>query len=83
MNKKTRFTAVDIALVSIFCALYVVLNITLGSLSFRLLGLPVLHDFAVFFTLLLVIWVTGRFGTASLVSIIGQPLHFFWEAHQS
>jgi hypothetical protein len=69
---ESRFQTVDIALVSVFCALWVVLNITLGPLSFRLLGLPVLHDFAVFFTLLLVAWVTGKFGTASLVGIIGS-----------
>jgi hypothetical protein len=69
---KSQFGTVDIALVSVFCALWVVLNITLGPLSFTLLGLPVLHDFAVFFTLLLVAWATGKFGTASLVGIIGS-----------
>lgn len=69
---KPLLSTVDLALVSVFCALWVVLNITLGPLSFRLLGLPILHDFAVFFTLLLVTWVTGKFGAASLVGIIGS-----------
>jgi len=50
------------------------LNSTLGPLSFRLLGLPVFHDFAAFFTLLLVAWVTGKFGTASLVGLIGSVI---------
>lgn len=39
-----------------------------------MLGLPVLHDFGVFFTLLLVTWVTGRFGTAFLAGILGSIL---------
>lgn len=48
------------------------LNLTLGPLSFQLLGLPILHDFGVFFTLLLVAWLTGRFGTSLMVGIIGS-----------
>ena len=74
MNSKTYFTTIDIALTSVFCALWVVLTLTLGRLSFQLLGLPVLHDFAAFFTLLLVTWITGKFGTASLVGLIGSIL---------
>lgn len=66
-----HFTTADIALMSIFCALWVVLNYTLGPLSFQLLRLPVLHDFAAFFTLLLVTWVVGKFGTASFVGVVG------------
>jgi hypothetical protein len=62
----------DVAMMGVFCALWVVLNLTLGPLSFRLLQLPVLHDFAAFFTLLLVTWATGKFGTASMVGVIGS-----------
>jgi integral membrane sensor domain MASE1 len=50
------------------------LNLTLGPLSFQLLRLPILHDFGVFFTLLLVVWVTGRFGTSTLAGVIGSIL---------
>jgi hypothetical protein len=71
-NSKAYFTSVDIALVGVFCALWAVLNLTLGPLSFSLLQLPILHDFAAFFTLLLVVWATGKFGIASLVGIIGS-----------
>lgn len=74
MSKKTYLTTVDIALTAVFCALWMALNLTLGPLSFSLLQLPVLHDFGVFFTLLLVAWVTGRFGTSSLVGMIGSIL---------
>ena len=75
MNKiggKTYFATVDVALTGVFCALWIVLNLTLGPLSFSLLGLPILHDFGVFFTLLLVAWVTGRFGTSLMAGIIGS-----------
>ena len=74
MSTRTSFSTVDITLVGIFCALWVVLNLTLGRLSVQLLGLPILHDFAAFFTLLLTTWITGKFGTASLVGLIGSIL---------
>jgi hypothetical protein len=70
----TSLTTKDIALTGIFCAMWVVLNLTLGPLSFMLLGLPILHDFGVFFTLLLVAWITERFGTSSMTGIIGSLL---------
>ena len=71
-SRKTYFKTVDIAFVAVFSALWIVLNLTLGPLSFQLLGLPILHDFGVFFTLLLVAWLTGRFGTSLMVGIIGS-----------
>jgi len=72
MRSKTYFTSVDVALTGVFCALWIVVNLTLGPLSFSLTGLPVLHAFGIFFTLLLVAWVTGRFGTSSMAGIIGS-----------
>lgn len=45
---------------------------TLGPLSFRLLQLPILHDFAVFFTLLLTKWTAPKMGMASLVGVVGS-----------
>jgi hypothetical protein len=66
------FTSIDVALTSIFCALWIVMNLTLGPLSFALLRLPVLHSFGIFFTLVLVAWVTGRFGTSTMAGIIGS-----------
>jgi hypothetical protein len=74
MSDNTHLGAIDVALTGIFCALWVALNLTLGPLSFTLLGLPILHDFAVFFTLLLVVWITGRFGTSSVTGIIGATV---------
>jgi hypothetical protein len=73
MMKNSKYlNTVDIALISIFCALWAVLNQTLGPLGFKLLGLPILCDFAVFFTLLLVTWAIGKFGAASIVGILGS-----------
>lgn len=74
MSNRTYLKTVDVALTGVFCAVFVTLNLTLGPLSFSLTGLPVLHDVAVFFPLLLIAWVTGRFGTSSLVGIIGSIL---------
>lgn len=72
MKSKTYFTAVDIALVSVFCALWVILNLTLGPLGYSLFNLPIFCDLAVFLTLLLVVWATSKFGTASIVGVIGS-----------
>jgi len=60
-------------LTGVFCALWIFLNWILAPLSVTLLGgIPIFHDFAVFFTLLLVTWVTGRFGTSMLAGIVGS-----------
>jgi hypothetical protein len=73
----TDLSTVDIALTGVFCAVWAALNLILGPLSFQLLQLPILHDFGVYFTLLLTVWATGRFGTSSLVGIIGTVVAMF------
>jgi hypothetical protein len=70
---KNRFS-VNIALISIFSALWVVLNLTIAPISFRLTGLPVIHSVVIFFILLLVTWATNQYGAASLVGIIGSVI---------
>jgi hypothetical protein len=54
--------------------MWVILNLTLGPLSFRILGLPILHDFAASFTLLLTAWATGKLGTASFEGVVGSVI---------
>jgi len=71
MQSIIRLKTVDIALTGVFCAVWGLLNLILGPLSFQLLQLPLLHDFAAFFPLLLIAWATERFGTSSLVGIVG------------
>ncbi len=72
MSNKTHFKTVDIALISIFSALWIALNYYAAPLSFQLLHLPVGHGIIVFFTLLLATWATGKYGAASAVGIIGS-----------
>jgi len=77
---KPCFAAVDIALIGVFSALWATLNLTLGPLGFAWFGLPIFCDFAVFFTLLLATWITGKFGAASIVGIIGSIIIFLVRA---
>jgi hypothetical protein len=67
-----RFSAQSIALASVFVALWTTLNIVVAPLGFAWFGLPVFCDFSVFFTLLLVVWASGRFGVASVVGVVGS-----------
>lgn len=71
---KHYMTARDIALASVFCALYVVLNVTLAPLGMAWLGLPILCDVAVFSVLLMAVWATGKFGIASLIGVLGSTI---------
>ncbi len=66
-----HFKPVDIAIISVFSAMWVVLNIILGPIGFRLFQLPIFCDFSVFLTLLLATWASGKMGTASAVGAIG------------
>ena len=70
---KNRIT-VNIALISIFSALWVALNFTLAPIGFALTGLPVIHSVIIFFTLLLTVWATNQFGAASMVGVIGSAI---------
>ncbi len=69
---KTRLSAKDLALISLFSALWAALNLTVAPLGFRLLMLPITHGTITFLTLLLAVWATDKFGSASLVGIIGS-----------
>ena len=70
---KNRFS-VNIALISVFSALWVVLNLTVAPLGFAVFHLPVVHSLIIFFMLVLVTWATGQYGVASVVSIIGSAI---------
>lgn len=66
-----HFKTIDIAIISVFSAMWAVLNLTLGPVGFRLFQLPIFCDFSVFLTLLLATWASGKTGTASAVGAIG------------
>ena len=70
---KNRFS-VNIALISIFSALWVALNLTIAPIGFALTGLPTIHSIIIFITLILVAWATGQYGAASLVGVIGSAI---------
>jgi hypothetical protein len=73
-TKKTRFATTNIALIGIFSALWVALNLTVAPLGFTLTHLPTIHGAIIFVTLLLVAWTTGQYGAASLVGTIGSVI---------
>ena len=73
-TKKTRFATTNIALIGIFSALWVALNLTVAPLGFTLTHLPTIHSAIIFVTLLLAAWATGQYGAASLVGIIGSVI---------
>jgi len=68
----TYFKPIDVASIGIFTALWIVLHTTLGPLGFRMLHLPILCDVSAYLTLILVAWLTNKFGTATLTGIIGS-----------
>jgi hypothetical protein len=70
---KNRFS-VNIALISIFSALWVILNLTIAPLGFAVFHLPVVHSLIIFFMLILITWATGQYGAASAVSVIGSVI---------
>jgi hypothetical protein len=74
LSSKKRFRTNDIALISIFSALWIALNLIVAPLSFALTGLPVIHVFLVFLVLLLVAWTIGKFGAASFVGVIASAI---------
>lgn len=62
---------VDIAIIAVFSAIWAILNLTLGPLGFTLFQLPIFCDFAVYFTLLLATWASGKILVPSAVGLIG------------
>ncbi len=72
-QKRNRFS-VNIALISIFSSLWVVLKLTIAQLGFAIFHLPVIHSLIIFFMLVLITWATGQYGAASTVSIIGSAI---------
>jgi len=71
-QRRTHFTTVNIALISLFSALWIVLNLTVAPLGFQLTRLPVVHGVISLFILLLASWATSRYGVASAVGIVGS-----------
>ena len=77
-HNKKYFTTLDLALTGVFIALWASLQLTIAPLGFRLFGgpanplSPILCDISAYFTLILIVWVTGKFGVATMVGIAGS-----------
>jgi hypothetical protein len=76
-TRKNRFSTTNIALIGVFSALWVTLNLTVAPLGFALTHLPTIHSTIIFVMLLLVAWATEQYGAASLVGIIGSVIVVF------
>jgi len=63
---------VDIALISVLSAMWIILHLYLGPLGFQLLHLPIFCDVSAFLTLIIAVWIIGKFGGASAIGIIGS-----------
>ncbi len=73
-DSKLHFKAVNLVLISIFSALWIVFNFTVASLAFRITGLPIIHAVISYLILLLATWTTKQYGVASVVGIIGSTI---------
>ena len=67
----------DLILIGILSALWIVLHLTIGRLGFALFRLPIFCDVAAYFTLLLSVWIFGKFGAASIVGVVGSVVTLF------
>jgi uncharacterized membrane protein YvlD (DUF360 family) len=71
----TYFKTKDIAAITIFAALWGVLNPTISPVFFQVFHLPFLCDLIGFATLILTSWFVRKVGTATLTGIIATILN--------
>jgi len=74
----TYFTARDIAGITIFAALWGILNATLSPVFFRIFHLPFLCDLIGFASIILAVWWVEKIGTATSVGIIATIINFMF-----
>jgi hypothetical protein len=72
------FNSRDIAAIAICSALWGVLNATLSPIFFQVFHLPFLCDLIGFASLILAVWVTRKFGTATAVGLIATVINFMF-----
>jgi len=73
-KKSRNLKTVDVALIGVLSAVWVVLHLYFGPIGFQLFHLPIFCDISAFLTLIIAIWIIGKFGGASAVGIIGSLL---------
>ena len=72
----SRFKSNEIAAISVSSALWFVLNTLLAPTFFQVTRMPFLCDILTFASLILVLFWTRRFGSASLTGLIAAVLTF-------
>lgn len=72
----TYFESRDLAGITIFAALWGVLNVTVSPVFFTIFHLPFLCDLIGFASIILAIWWTRKLGTASLTGFIATVINF-------
>jgi len=72
------FGSRDLAGITIFAALWGVLNATLSPIFFQLFHMPFLCDLIGFASLILAVWWVRKIGTATLVGFIATIINFMF-----
>lgn len=70
------FTVRDIVAISLFAALWGILNATLAPIIFNMFGIPVFCDMIGFMSLILAVWWIKKLGTASAVGLVATIINF-------
>ncbi len=66
----------DVAAVTMFAALWGVINSIFAPVVFSIIGLPILCDLIGFAVLALTVWWISKFGTATIVGLIATAINF-------
>ncbi|MBX5326440.1 MAG: hypothetical protein ACQXXH_00825 [Candidatus Bathyarchaeia archaeon] len=74
----TYFNSRDIAIIALCAALWGVLNSTLSPIFFQIFQLPFLCDIIGFASLIIALWWTRKFGTATAVGAIATIVNFIF-----
>ncbi len=73
----TYFSTRELAGITIFAALWGVLNVTVSPVVFQMFNLPFLCDIIGFASLILAVWWVRKLGTATFVGLIALIINIF------
>jgi hypothetical protein len=72
----TYFNSREIAIISLFSALWGILNGLFAPIVFRIIGLPILCDMIGFASLSLTFWWVRKFGAVTIVGLVATLVNF-------
>ena len=73
----THFNSRDVVAIVVCVALLGVFNALISPVFWRLTHLPFLCDLLCFASLILGVWWTRKFGTATIIGLISTPINFY------